>query len=84
MSKNRYAKIAYGCSWNLNSYIMAVKPKDSWLLIKPADYFAPFHDAVNPSQGALPFCTQLEMYKIPKDIESFCINADGSAAANTL
>lgn len=83
-SQGKFAKIAYGCSWNLNSYIMAVKEKQGWSLIQPVEYFAPFKDGVDPSKGALPLCTVIEKYKIPKDIESFCIKADGTAQANTL
>lgn len=83
-SQGKFAKIAYGCSWNLNSYIMAVKQKQGWLLIQPAEYFAPFKDGVDASKGALPFCTVIEKYKIPKDIESFCIKSDGTAQANTF
>lgn len=82
VSKSQYAKIAYGCSWNLSSYVMAVKQKGSWQLIKPTEYFAPFKNGVDPSKGALPFCNVLEQYKIPKDIEPFCVKADGSAQSN--
>ncbi len=82
VSKNQYAKIAYGCSWNLSSYVMAVKQKGSWQLIKPTEYFAPFKNGVDPSKGALPFCAVLEKYKIPKDIEPFCVKADGAAQSN--
>lgn len=83
-SKDQFAKIAYGCSWSLNSYVMAVKQKGLWQLLKPTEYFAPFKDGVDPSKGALPFCAVVEKYKIPKDIEPFCIKPDGTAQANEL
>ncbi len=82
-SKKSYAKIAYGCSWNLTNYIMAVKSGGKWQLLEPAKYFAPFASTSSGS-GVLPYCRALEQYKIPKDIESFCIKPDGSAEANSL
>jgi len=84
VSRGQYAKIAYGCSWNLSSYIMAVKQKGMWQLVPPAQYFAPFKDGVDPSKGALPFCATVATYKIPGDIEPFCIQPDGSAKPNEL
>ncbi len=82
VSKNSYAKIAYGCSWNLSNYIMAVKNTQGWQLLQPVDYFAPFKEGVDPTKGALPFCAVVDQYKIPKNIEPFCINPDGTAKAN--
>lgn len=84
VSQEKYAKIAYGCSWSLSSYIMAVKQDNFWQLVKPTEYFAPFKDSTNAGSGALPYCSQLEKYKIPKDIESFCIKEDGSAKSNDI
>lgn len=84
VSRDRYAKIAYGCSWHLSSYIMAVRQKHDWQLLRPAEYFAPFKDGINPSQGALPYCSVIERYKIPDEIESFCITNDGSAQSNSI
>ena len=84
VSRNQYAKIAYGCSWNLSSYIMAVKYGGSWQLIQPTEYFAPFKDGVDPTKGALPYCALVEKYKIPHDIEPFCVKSDGSAQGNAF
>lgn len=84
VSQNRFAKIAYGCSWHLSTYIMAVKQEKNWQLIKPTEYFAPFGDGGVTDSGALPFCAQLDKYKIPKEIESFCIDAEGKAKSNEL
>lgn len=83
-SKGQYAKIAYGCSWALSNYIMAVKHDGSWQLIQPSEYFAPFKDGLDPSKGALPYCSVVEQYKIPKDIESFCVLPDGTAKSNEI
>ncbi len=82
VSKKQYAKIAYGCSWNLSSYVMAVKQQGKWQLLEPAEYFAPFKDGVDPTHGALPHCSVVEKYNIPAELEPFCINADGTATAN--
>lgn len=82
VSQGRFAKIAYGCSWSLNNYIMAIKPGKSWQLIEPKEYFAPFNNGGDPDRGALPVCTVIEKYHIPKDIEPFCVNSDGSARIN--
>ncbi len=82
VSKKQYAKIAYGCSWNLSSYILAVKQNGKWELLKPVEYFAPFKDGVDPTQGALPHCSIVDKYNIPGELEPFCINTDGSAVDN--
>lgn len=79
----KFAKIAYGCSNNLENYIMAVKTDKKWQLLQPTEYFAPFSDATEGRLGAVPYCSVVEKYKIPKDIESFCIKTDGTAQANT-
>ncbi|HUP26653.1 MAG TPA: hypothetical protein VM124_03355 [Candidatus Limnocylindrales bacterium] len=84
VSHDKFAKIAYGCSWSLSPYIMAVKQDDTWQLLQPTDYFAPFQGGIDHRQGALPFCRVVEKYKITKDIESFCINDDNVAIANDL
>lgn len=83
-TQSKFAKIAYGCSWSLSSYIMAIKQAQGWILIQPTEYFAPFKDAVDPSKGALPYCAAVEKYKIPGDIEPFCVQADGNAKANDI
>ncbi len=82
VSQSRFAKIAYGCSWSLDNYVMAIKLAGSWQLLEPKDYFAPFNNGVDPVKGALPFCSAIEKYNIPKDIEPFCINPSGSASSN--
>ncbi len=84
VSQKKFAKIAYGCSWGLDPYIMAVKQNNSWQLLQPADYFAPFKESPDGRRGALPLCTVVQKYKIPKDIESFCIQVDGSAKSSDL
>lgn len=80
VSKGKFAKIAYGCSWSLSSYIMAVKEKSGWKLLPPTEYFAPFQGST--ATGALPQCAMVDQYKIDKSIEPFCITTDGSARAN--
>lgn len=80
VSGGKFAKISYGCSWSLTSYKMAVKQSGDWILLLPTDYFAPF--AGSNSAGALPYCKVIDNYKIPKDIEPFCIKDDGSAISN--
>ncbi len=84
ISQNKFAKIAYGCSWSLTPYIMAIKQSNHWQLIQPADYFAPFKGSIDSRGGALPFCSVVQKYKVPKDIESFCVQIDGTAIANQL
>ncbi len=82
VSHSKFAKISYGCSLNLSSYIMAIKQDGKWTLIPPTEYFSPF--ANTQATGALPLCSQLEKYKIDKTIESFCIDAAGAAKANEI
>ena len=81
-SKGKFAKIAYGCSWNLVSYIMAVKQSGKWQLLQPKEYFASVRDGADPVVGGLPRCTVIEKYKIDKNIEPFCIASDGTAKPN--
>jgi hypothetical protein len=82
VSRGKFAKIAYGCSWSLSSYIMAVKEDSGWTLLQPTEYFAPFQGS--SATGALPLCDMVEKYKINSSIEPFCIAADGTARANQL
>lgn len=84
VSRERFAKISYGCSGSLTNYIMAVKISNQWQLLPPTEYFAPFNDATDRGVGAIPHCHMVEKYKIPSDIESFCIKSDGSAQPNNL
>jgi hypothetical protein len=76
LSRGKFAKISYGCSTNLDFYIMAVKSDKSWQLLQPAEYFA--------SGGFLPKCIQVEKYQIDKTIEPFCIKDDGQARPNAI
>lgn len=78
----KFAKIAYGCSTNLQNYIFGVKTDNKWKLIQPTEYFSPFEGTTDSRGGAIPFCTMIEKYKIPKAIEPFCVQADGSAKIN--
>lgn len=74
---SKFAKIAYGCSSSLSSYIMAVKTEQGWQLLPPSEYFA---DAPGDnSKLFLPKCQFISDYKISKNIEPFCIESDGSA-----
>lgn len=82
VSEGKFAKIAYGCSWSLTTYVMAVQEKSGWKLLAPSEYFAPFKDS--SATGAIPLCNVLEQYKINKAIEPFCIAHDGSARPNPL
>lgn len=82
VSKARFAKIAYGCSWGLSNYVMAVNHEGDWKLLPPAEYFAPFQDS--RALGAVPFCRHIDQYRIDKSIEPFCIETDGSARPNTI
>lgn len=82
ISQDKFAKISYGCSLTLTNYAMAIKQKGGWSFIPPAEYFSSFADT--QKTGALPLCSQLEKYKIDKTVESFCIDANGTAKANEL
>lgn len=75
VEQEMFAKIAYGCSWELTSYILAVKIDKNWLLLKPVDYFA------DTAQG-VPSCKVVADYKIPPTIESFCSNDKGELMRN--
>jgi hypothetical protein len=72
-----YAKIAYGCSSELKSYIVASKQSGQWQLHQPENYFSEM------GEGALPLCASVQRFNIPGEVEPFCINK-GKAQANTL
>lgn len=74
LSRGKFAKISYGCSANLNTYIMAVRLDNKWQLIKPTDYFG--------NTGFLPKCLQLEKYQIDASIEPYCVKDDAMARPN--
>ena len=75
VEEQKFAKIAYGCSLTLTSYIMAIKQGDKWQLLKPVDYF------FNTAQG-VPSCGVISKYKIPASIETFCINEKSQIVKN--
>ncbi len=76
VSANKFAKLSYGCSTSLSSYIMAVKNNSHWQLIPVSEYFS--------TTGFLPKCIQVEKYQIDKSIEPFCIKENGMARNNGI
>lgn len=76
VSHSKFAKLSYGCSTSLSSYVMAVKNNNQWHFIPVADYFT-----VN---GFLPKCIEVEKYQIDKSIEPFCIKENGMARDNGI
>jgi hypothetical protein len=56
---------------------VAIKNKNNWQLLQPADYFAS-----NDGASHLPKCDVLKQYKIPASLESFCIDAADQAVTN--
>lgn len=75
VSKEKFAKISYGCGVGLTRYVMAVKQGYDWQLVMPAEYFA---------TNFLPHCAIIEKYQIDKSIEPFCIEAGGTPRANAI
>ena len=84
VEKGQFAKIAYGCSWTLTSYIMAAKQNNKWFLIPPTEYFAASDPSAARGSSNLPKCTELTKYKINKTIEPFCIDAANQPQPNSL
>ncbi len=84
VEKDQFAKIAYGCSSMLNSYIMAIKQSGKWQLIPLNEYFATSDASTRPGSSGLPKCSQLAKYKISKAIESFCINDANQPQPNAI
>lgn len=83
-SKNKFAKISYGCSTHLSIYIMAVKDKDNWKLLQPTEYFAARTSGSGPVSSYLPNCSMIDTYQIDKSIEPFCIEPGGSPRENSI
>lgn len=83
VSKNKFAKIAYGCSTHLSLYIMAIKDKGKWALITPTEYFGATV-ATGSVPSFLPTCEIVQKYKIDKNIEPFCIKPDGAGQENKI
>lgn len=79
-SKGKFAKVSYGCSTNLSTYIMAVKDNGKWQLLPPTEYFA----SQSTAARFLPKCSFIDKYKIDSSIEPFCIEADGTPRENKL
>lgn len=71
-----FARLAYGCSTELQQYQMAVRVEGNWQLLKDKDYFA------DSAVTSLPSCNAVSKYTIPSAIEPFCINSKGKAEAN--
>lgn len=84
VEKSQFAKIAYGCSVTLRSYIMAIKQNGKWALIPPTEYFAGSDQGSGTGSNNLPKCTELTKYKINKNIEPFCIDGANQPQANSL
>lgn len=72
---NKFAKLSYGCSLTLTSYMLAVKQDNKWVLLKPVEYFS-------NTSGGVPVCTMITKYNIPGTIESFCTNDKGDVVKN--
>lgn len=75
VEQGRFAKIANGCSWSVSGQVLAVKPKGSWQLVPPIEYFS------DTTQG-VPTCNAVVKYKVPIALEGFCINDSGKLTKN--
>lgn len=75
VSQNKYAKLAYGCSYDLNFYKVAVKQAGGWQILDNSTYLA---------NNFLPYCEAIEAYKIDKTIEPFCLDAAGLSKENNV
>lgn len=82
VSGDKFAKVAYGCSWNLKNYVMIVREKNKWEILSPDEYFAPYKGS--SSSGALPYCSQIVKFKINNEIEPFCIDENDNAKTNEI
>lgn len=76
VEQDKFAKITYGCSWQLTSYIVAVNNGKTWQLLQPTEYFA------DTAQG-VPSCAVVTKYKIPPALEAFCVNEKFELSKNT-
>ncbi len=74
VSQNRFAKLAYGCSYDLTFYKVAVKQAGKWELIDTKSYFA---------NAFLPKCSAIDTYKIDRAIEPFCLEETGNSRENS-
>ena len=74
-SKDKFAKVAYGCGVGLTRYAMAVKTDHKWQLLPPAEYFG---------ANLIPNCAFIDQYQIDKSIEPFCLEAGGAPRANII
>jgi hypothetical protein len=75
VSQGKFAKLSYGCSYDLNFYKMALKEDGKWRLLDKNEYFA---------NSFLPRCSQIDTYKIDKSIEPFCLELPGGSRENSI
>ena len=75
VSQNKIAKLAYGCSYDLNFYKVAVKQTGKWQLLDNNSYLA---------NNFLPHCEAVDTYQIDKSIEPFCLDAAGLSQENSI
>lgn len=75
VEQQSFAKIAHGCSWTVSSQILAVKQKNTWVLIPPIEYYS---DTV----AGVPNCAAIVKHKVPISLEGFCLNDAGKLTKN--
>lgn len=75
VSQGKFAKLSYGCSYDLSFYKMAIKEDGKWRLLDSTEYFA---------NSFLPRCSQIDTYKIDKSVEPFCLELPGGSRENTI
>ena len=75
IEQNKFAKLSHGCSWSVSNQALAIKQKNTWELIPAIEYF------FDTTQG-VPACTAVVKYKVPINLEGFCLNDAGKLTKN--
>ncbi|MBW3569272.1 hypothetical protein KY385_04040 [Candidatus Parcubacteria bacterium] len=76
--QEKYAKVAIGCSTNLDKGFPVIKSSDGWKLLSGAEYYVSYDDGeLTGENTTLPRCSIIDKYQIPREFESNCLDDKG-------
>lgn len=72
---DQYAKVALGCSTNLDDAFPVIKTKQGWKLLSAASYYVPIDRPVaEDGPSSYPRCSIIDKYKISQAFEPQCLD----------
>ena len=76
---DKYAKLALGCSTNLDEGAAAVKTAHGWITFSGASYNLSLPEEMPGETLTYPRCSIVDKYHISKDFEPYCLEDKGEA-----